>query len=70
MKRDSISGAPKHPVGHGVVGIDIGTRTLAYSADSKVDLIELADRVQNIEQEKCCFKGNWTEADGRRIRKL
>lgn len=52
VKRDSISGAPKHPVGHGVVGIDIGTRTLAYSADSKVDLIELADRVQNIEQEK------------------
>lgn len=52
VKRDSISGAPKHPIGHGVVGIDIGTRTLAYSADSKVDLIELADRVQNIEQEK------------------
>lgn len=51
-KYDPISGAPKHPVGHGVVGIDIGTRTLAYSADSKVDLIELADRVQNIEQEK------------------
>ena len=52
VKRDPISGAPKHPIGHGVVGIDIGTRTLAYSADSKVDLIELADRVQNIEQEK------------------
>lgn len=52
IKRDPVSGAPKHPVGHGVVGIDIGTRTLAYSADSKVDLIELADRVQNIEQEK------------------
>lgn len=51
-KYDPISGAPKHPVGHGAVGIDIGTRTLAYSADSKVDLIELADRVQNIEQEK------------------
>lgn len=52
VKRDPISGAPKHPIGRGVVGIDIGTRTLAYSADSKVDLIELADRVQNIEQEK------------------
>lgn len=52
IKRDPASGAPKHPIGHGVVGIDIGTRTLAYSADSKVDLIELADRVQNIEQEK------------------
>lgn len=52
IKRDPASGAPKHPVGHGAVGIDIGTRTLAYSADSKVDLIELADRVQNIEQEK------------------
>jgi hypothetical protein len=52
IKRDPASGAPKHPVGHGVVGIDIGTRTLAYSTDSKVDLIELADRVQNTEQEK------------------
>lgn len=52
VKCDSISGAPKHPVGHGVVGIDIGTRTLAYSTDSEVNLLELADRVQNIEQEK------------------
>lgn len=52
VKRDSISGAPKHPVGHGVVGIDIGTRTLAYSTDKEVNLLELADRVQNIEQEK------------------
>lgn len=52
VKRDPISGAPKHPVGHGVVGIDIGTRTLAYSTDSEVNLLELADRVQNIEQEK------------------
>ena len=52
VKRDPISGAPKHPVGHGVVGIDIGTRTLAYSTDKEVNLLELADRVQNIEQEK------------------
>lgn len=52
VKRDPASGAPKHPVGHGVVGIDIGTRTLAYSTDSEVNLLELADRVQNIEQEK------------------
>lgn len=51
-KYDPISGAPKHPVGHGVVGIDIGTRTLAYSTDKEVNLLELADRVQNIEQEK------------------
>ena len=52
VKRDPISSAPKHPVGHGVVGIDIGTRTLAYSTDKEVNLLELADRVQNIEQEK------------------
>lgn len=51
-KYDPISGAPKHPVGHGVVGIDIGTRTLAYSTDKEVNLLELTDRVQNIEQEK------------------
>lgn len=52
IKRDPASGAPKHPVGHGVVGIDIGTRTLAYSTDKEVNLLELADRVQNIEQGK------------------
>lgn len=52
VKRDPASGAPKHPIGHGVVGIDIGTRTLAYSTDKEVNLLELADRVQNIEQEK------------------
>ena len=52
VKRDPASGAPKHPIGHGVVGIDIGTRTLAYSTDKEVNLLELADHVQNIEQEK------------------
>lgn len=41
VKRDPASGAPKHPVGHGVVGIDIGTRTLAYSTDKEVNLLEL-----------------------------
>lgn len=52
VKYDRTTGQPKHPVGHGVVGIDIGTQTLAYSAADEANLVELADRVQNIEREK------------------
>lgn len=33
-------------------GIDIGPQTLAYSAEGGADLVELADQVQCIEQEK------------------
>lgn len=39
-------------LGYGTVGLDIGTQTLAISSDSNVKLIELADRVQNIENQK------------------
>lgn len=39
-------------LGVGQVGLDIGTQTLAISSDTDVKLIELADRVQNIENEK------------------
>lgn len=52
VKRDRTSGEPIHPVGHGAVGLDIGPQTLAYSAAGEVNLVELADQVQNIEQEK------------------
>lgn len=52
IKRNPVSGNPVHPVGHGAVGIDIGPQTLAYSASNAADLVELADQVQNIEQEK------------------
>lgn len=52
VKYDPISGEPKHPIGCGAVGLDIGPQTLAYSSETKADLLELADQVQNIEQEK------------------
>ena len=52
IKSDPATGAMVHPIGSGAVGIDIGPQTLAYSASGDADLVELADQVQNIEQEK------------------
>lgn len=53
VKYDPVSGMPKHPIGHGRVGLDIGPQTLAYTSAQEVNLLELADQVQNMEQEKC-----------------
>ncbi len=53
VKYDLGTGKAIHPVGSGAVGLDIGPQTLAYSASSEADLVELADQVQNIEQIKC-----------------
>lgn len=52
VKRDPATGEATHPIGHGDVGLDIGPQTLAYSAHGETGLVELADQVQNIEQEK------------------
>lgn len=52
VKRDPVSGKPVHPVGCGAVGLDIGPQTLAFVASTEANLVELADQVQNIEQEK------------------
>ena len=52
VKRNKNDGSFKHPVGHGDVGIDIGPQTIAYSSSSEVNLLELADQVKNIEQQK------------------
>ena len=52
VKRDPANGKPVHPIGNGAVGLDIGPQTLAYSASSEANLVELADQVQNIEQTK------------------
>ena len=51
-KIDSKTGEIKHHIGEGDVGIDIGTRTIAISSQSDVKILELADRVQNIENQK------------------
>lgn len=52
VKFNRETGELRHPVGHGAVGLDIGPQTLAYSSHDEVNLVELADQVQNIEQQK------------------
>ena len=51
-KVDIATGEVKHCIGSGDVGLDIGTRTIAISSQSDVKILELADRVQNIEDQK------------------
>ena len=45
-------GEVKRHVGNGTVGLDIGTQTIAIVSNVDVKLLELADRVNNIEKEK------------------
>lgn len=52
MKIDKQTGEVKHTLGNGNVGIDIGTQTIAYSSKTDVRIYELADKVQNIENQK------------------
>ena len=52
VKYNRQTGEVLHPIGHGKVGIDIGPQTIAYVAENEVKLLELADRVNNIEREK------------------
>jgi hypothetical protein len=52
IKIDTETGEIKHYIGQGDVGIDIGTSTIAISSQSDVKILELADKVQNIENKK------------------
>ena len=52
LKVDNETGEVKHSIGEGDVGIDIGTSTIAYSSATDVKILELANKVQNIEDEK------------------
>ena len=52
IKVDNDTGEVKHYIGEGDVGVDIGTSTIAYSSATDVKIIELADKVQDIEDEK------------------
>ena len=45
-------GEIKRDIGNGVVGLDIGTQSIAIVSNTNVKLLELADRVNNIEKEK------------------
>ena len=51
-KYDKETGEIKHQLGVGRVGIDIGTQTIAISSASEVKIVELADEIQKIEDEK------------------
>lgn len=52
IKLIAETGEIKHYMGTGDVGLDIGTRTIAISSQSDVKILELADRIQNIEDQK------------------
>lgn len=52
LKLDKHTGKVKKGIGFGDCGIDIGTQTVAYTTNYKVSLLELAPRVQNIENKK------------------
>lgn len=52
IKINNETGEIKHPIGQGDVGIDVGTSTIAYSSQTDVKILELADKVQNIENQK------------------
>lgn len=52
IKIDADTGVVKHCPGEGDVGIDIGTSTIAISSQSDVKILELADKVQDIENQK------------------
>lgn len=52
VKVDTETGEIKHHIGNGDVGIDIGTSTIAIASQSDVRILELADKVQNIENQK------------------
>ena len=52
LKYNEDKGEIKHSLGNGRIGIDIGTQTIAYSGDTEIKLLELAENVKNIEKEK------------------
>lgn len=52
VKINKETGEIKHPIGQGDVGIDIGISTIAYSSFTDVKILELANKVQNIENQK------------------
>ena len=50
--KQTNDGEIKRYIGEGDVGLDIGTQTIAIASKNDVKIYELADRVQNIENEK------------------
>jgi len=52
IKVNKETGEIKRDIGKGDVGLDIGTRTIAISSNSEVKILELADKIQDIENQK------------------
>ena len=52
IKINKETGEIKHYINDGLVGLDIGTQTLAICSDNEVKLLELAPEVNDIEKEK------------------
>ena len=43
-------GTPRHPLGYGIVGCDIGTQSIAYTSNTEVGLKNLAERGNSIDR--------------------
>ena len=52
IKINKTTGEVKNDIGNGICGCDIVTQSIAYVSDYDVKLLELASRVQNIENAK------------------
>lgn len=52
VKIDKNTGEIKRKIGHGDVGIDIGTSTIAYCSENNLKILELADKVRDMSAEK------------------
>nr|DAY38440.1 MAG TPA: hypothetical protein [Bacteriophage sp.] len=52
VKVNIKTGKIRYPIKHGDVGLDIGPSTIAIASESDVKILELADKVQNIENQK------------------
>lgn len=52
LKLDKETGEIKRTIGKGDVGLDIGIQTIAIASKADVKIFELADKVQNIENQK------------------
>lgn len=52
VKYDKDTGEVRYALGEGDVGLDIGTSTIAISSSTDVKILELAEKVKNIEKQK------------------
>ena len=50
LPKKKENGKPRHSLGYGIIGADIGTQTVAYTSRTKVGLKNLAERGQSIQK--------------------